>query len=219
MSTLPGLPFGTATLQDAATDINTAGIIVGQVGANFFPGNVNAVAWVPSDYATYPSALSLGDLAFGSKNSYAAAINDLGVVVGASEHANAGGYHAFRSEAESGNPLALTPNADMGNATANDADPSEARDINDIGELVGASKALNGQYRAMYKTAGMIWACFSSRAPATGAGPMASTTLVSSWASPPHGCRVMGELDACRWSHERSLCPIKAMPAPNRCSI
>jgi hypothetical protein len=40
----------------------------------------------------------------------------------------------------------------MGTATGNDTHASEGNDINDLGELVGASQSPAGQYRAMYKT-------------------------------------------------------------------
>lgn len=43
------------------------------------------------------------------------------------------------------------PHDDMGTATFIDLHTSEANDINNYGELVGASQSLSGQYRAMYK--------------------------------------------------------------------
>jgi len=152
LTTLPGLSGGSPTLQDAAEDINDAGIIVGQVGSPFVPGNVGVVAWRPDGYGNYPqdSMVNLGDLTGGSLNGFAAAINEFGEVVGKSE--TFAGAHAFRSRVENGTLQALDPQRDdMGTATFNDADTSEARDINGVGELVGTSRTFNGQDRAMYK--------------------------------------------------------------------
>ena len=42
----------------------------------------------------------------------------------------------------------------MGTATMVDSHSSEANDINDLGELVGASHSPSGQYRAVYKSPG-----------------------------------------------------------------
>jgi len=41
----------------------------------------------------------------------------------------------------------------MGTATGNDSHTSEGNDINDLGEMVGASTMQDGQYRAVYKRA------------------------------------------------------------------
>jgi probable HAF family extracellular repeat protein len=151
LTSLPYLPGGQPTLNDGAEDISNAGIIVGQSGTS--GGKVHAVAWRPGGYGYYPSTLltNLGDVGGGSKNSFAAAVNELGEVVGRSEHTNGTSYHAFRATAISGVPKVLTTAGDMGTATGNDAHNSEARDINDLGELVGNSWTTNNQYHAMYK--------------------------------------------------------------------
>jgi len=40
----------------------------------------------------------------------------------------------------------------MGTATGNDTHASEGNDVNDLGEMVGASTMSDGQYRAVYKS-------------------------------------------------------------------
>jgi uncharacterized membrane protein len=151
MNTLPGIPGGTATLSDAAEDINNPGIIVGEVGAP--GGSLHAVAWQPSGYGYYPpsSIHDLSSIAGTGGSSLAAAVNDGGVVVGKSQYQSGSGYHAFRSSASSGFPNPLTLADDMGTATLKDTDSSEARDVNNLNELVGVSWSVTAQTHAMYK--------------------------------------------------------------------
>jgi hypothetical protein len=156
ISHLPNLYGGTSS---AGIELNqwnaqqgTGGIIVGTVTVPS-PWRTQTVAWVPDGNGNYTTApVSLGDVGFGNRYSYPAAINKWGEVAGKSQTMSGNQYHAFRSRADSGVPLVLSPfQDDMGTATFMDSHSSEANDINDYGELVGASQCPGGQYRAVYK--------------------------------------------------------------------
>jgi hypothetical protein len=148
-------------LNNVAIDINqrvgnTGGVIVGN--SRRANNKDHAVYWQPDANGNYGAAQDLFDIADGTKNSYAGAINNNGVVVGKSQISGANNYHAFRSQAINQLPQPLFgPTDDMGTATGNDAHTSEGNDINDLGEMVGASHVeLPGQYqyRAVYKAPG-----------------------------------------------------------------
>jgi hypothetical protein len=141
---------GTAINQRDALN-NTGGIIVGYQRTS--GGNVHAVMWIPAANETYPSTglHDLFDIGSGDRNSLANAINHFGEVVGKSQIPGSSVYHAFRSDYETDlTPKALIPANDMGTSTFADGNPSEANDINNYGELVGASQFMNN-YHAAYK--------------------------------------------------------------------
>jgi hypothetical protein len=156
-------------LNNSAVDINqrddpgaNAGVIVGQCAT--LNGKVHAVAWIPDVNGNYGAPMDLQDIGNGNQNSYAGAINNNGVVVGKSQiiDPNTGlplnNYHAFRSRSQNLQPVQLAGQDDMGTATRNYAHASEGNDINDLGEMVGASdkwvSAGQNQYRAVYKAPG-----------------------------------------------------------------
>jgi len=145
-------------LTNAAVDINnrddlnqTGGVIVGN-NVLYPSAKIHAVAWIPDANGNYHLPNNLGDLGSGFQNSFVSAINNNAIVVGKSQHSVGTSYHAFRSTEQNNVPDALSPFHDMGTATGNDAHASEGNDINDLGELVGASQSPVGQYRAMYKS-------------------------------------------------------------------
>ena len=93
----------------------------------------------------------LRDIGDGTQFSYAGAINSQGVVVGKSQILGGNNYHAFRSQSDNSLPVGLSPSDDMGTATFVDAHATEGNDMNDLGEMVGASDCPCGQYHAVYK--------------------------------------------------------------------
>jgi uncharacterized membrane protein len=142
-----------------ATDINqrdpindNGGVIVGY--QRVASGNTHAAVWLAAFDETYPSTemFYLGDLGFGDRNSFAYGINDFGEVVGKSQIDGYSAYHAFRSEFNPSNqPVPIDQDNDMGTGTFINNHTSEANDINNHGELVGASQFNESRYHAAYK--------------------------------------------------------------------
>jgi len=131
----------------------TGGVIVGN--SRRANDKDHAVYWQPDANGNYGAPTDLNDTGGGTKFSYASAINNNGIVVGKSQHSSGTSYHAFRSTAQNGVPQGLTTTDDMGTATGNPSHTSEGNDINNNGELVGAShvEVSPGVYqsRAVYK--------------------------------------------------------------------
>jgi probable HAF family extracellular repeat protein len=136
-------------------DNDTGAIIVG-VQKNS-SGINHAVIWVAAADETYPSGglVELGDIGDGARASVAYGINQRGEVVGKSQIASSSVYHAFRTDFVDGIPQFLsTLVGDMGTATFVPSHSSQAEDINDYGELVGASQFPGNVYHAAYKSSG-----------------------------------------------------------------
>jgi hypothetical protein len=151
-------PGASNPLDNAGTDINqrndlqsTGGVIAGNnATAN---GKVHAVAWIPDGNGNYGAVTDLQDIGDGFQYSYAGAINSQGVVVGKGQRLGANNYHAFRSRAVNGQPQPLDAQSDdMGTATFVDGHATEGNDINDLGEMVGASDCPCGKYHSVYKS-------------------------------------------------------------------
>lgn len=151
-----------------AVDINnrdfvqhTGGIILGNEETS--SGLPHPVAWIPDFNGNYNrQPINLGGLATGDQQSYGAAINDWGDYVGSSKVLGETGVpqsslHAFRSIED---PLDFDelPDIlqaqldDMGTGTMVHEHASSASDINNLGEMVGASQMPNRQSRAAYKS-------------------------------------------------------------------
>lgn len=161
---LPNL-FSENSIANTATDVNErddlagiGGVVVGnQLHTS---GRTHAVAWVPDANGNFVSSpIDLLTLAGPSRDSFANAVNNAGVVVGRSQLASGTHHHAFRSQMQEGIPEPLLLLDDQGTATGVATGKSEALDINDFNELVGASDVVPAgggavQYRATYKVPG-----------------------------------------------------------------
>jgi probable HAF family extracellular repeat protein len=130
---------------------------LGTLGGNDSYGNVintcgKVAGWAATAagewHAFYHDGTAMRDLgSFGGTRSFSLAVNNVGQVAGYAYGPGDAWYHAFLYDARSGAPI-----QDLGTLS----DSSVAQDINDAGQVVGFSRAANGDVRAFRFDAGTM---------------------------------------------------------------